>query len=69
MVREDSKLVVISGGVTKPVVRIFNAAGTPLAAFMWDLGRIAGMGWTNEEDLLIVEDIGEVQYANLHLAS
>ncbi len=60
MVRDDRKLVVVSGGITKPVVRIFTAAGETLAAFMWDHGRVAGMGWTNEEDLLIVEDGGEV---------
>ena len=60
MVRDDRKLVVIQGATTKPVVRIFTAAGEALAAFMWDHGRIAGMGWSNQEDLLIVEDHGEV---------
>lgn len=69
MVRDDTKLVVISGGVTKPVVKIFSASGMPFAAFMWDHGRIMGMGWTNEEDLLIVEDIGEVCAALLKNAS
>ncbi len=60
MVRDDRKLVVIQGATTKPVVRIFTAAGEALAAFMWDHGRIVGMGWSNQEDLLIVEDHGEV---------
>ena len=60
MVRDDRKLVVIQGATTKPVVRIFTAAGQALAAFMWDHGRIVGMGWSNQEDLLIVEEKGEV---------
>ena len=55
MVRDDRKLVVIQGATTKPVVRIFTAAGEALAAFMWDHGRIVGMGWSNQEDLLIIE--------------
>jgi hypothetical protein len=61
MVRDDRKLVVVTGGLTKPVVRIFTAAGAPLAAFVWDAGRVVAMGWTSEEDLLMVEDNGEVR--------
>lgn len=61
MVRDDRKLVVIQGATTKPVVRIFTAAGEALAAFVWDHGRIVGMGWSNQEDLLIIEDKGEVR--------
>lgn len=60
MVRDDRKLVVVSGSITKPVLRMFTAAGEALAAFVWEHGRIAGMGWTNEQDLLIMEDVGEV---------
>lgn len=62
MVRDDRKLVVVQGAMTKPVVRIFTAAGEALAAFVWDHGRIAGMGWSNQEDLLIVDDHGEVHF-------
>ena len=62
MVRDDKKLVVVQGATTKPVVRIFTAAGEALAAFVWDHGRIAGMGWSNQEDLLIVDDHGEVRF-------
>ena len=58
--RDDRKLVVVTGGLTKPVVRIYTAAGQAMAAFAWDHGRIAAMGWTAEEDLLILEDSGEV---------
>ena len=60
MVRDDRKLVVIQGAATKPVVRVFTAAGQALAAFMWDRGRVVGMGWSNQEDLLIAEDTGQV---------
>ena len=60
MVRDDRKLVVVTGGMTKPVVKIYTAAGAPLAASVWDHGRVVAMGWTSEEDLLIVEDNGQV---------
>ena len=62
MVRDDRKLVVVQGATTKPVVRIFTAAGEALAAFVWDHGRIACMGWSNQEDLLIVDEHGEVRF-------
>ena len=65
MVRDDRKLVVIQGAATKPIVRVFTAAGQALAAFMWDRGRIVGMGWSNQEDLLIVEDTGQVRCTSL----
>ena len=65
MVRDDRKLVVIQGAATKPVVRVFTAAGQALAAFMWDRGRVVGMGWSNQEDLLIVEDTGQVRCTSL----
>lgn len=59
-VRDDRKMVLVSGGITQPLVRIYNSAGTQLAVFIWDKGRIEAMDWTNAEDLMIVEQTGEV---------
>lgn len=61
MVRDDSKIVLLGPGRTMhPVVRIFTAAGHQISAFIWDRGRIVGMGWSSEEELLIVEQDGGV---------
>lgn len=53
-------MVLVSGGITQPLVKIYNSAGTQLAVFIWDKGRIEAMGWSNAEDLMIVEQTGEV---------
>lgn len=59
-IRDDRKMVLVSGGITQPLVKIYNSAGTQLAVFIWDKGRIEAMGWTSAEDLMIVEQTGEV---------
>ena len=59
-IRDDRKMVLVSGGITQPLVQIYSSAGTQLAIFIWDKGRIEAMGWTNTEDLMIVEQTGEV---------
>lgn len=59
-IRDDRKMVLVSGGITQPLVKIYSSAGTQMAVFIWDKGRIEAMGWTNTEDLIIVEQTGEV---------
>ncbi|KAL3162570.1 hypothetical protein ABBQ38_008623 [Trebouxia sp. C0009 RCD-2024] len=59
-IRDDRKMVLVSGGITQPLVKIYNSAGTQLAVFIWDKGRIEALGWTSAEDLMIVEQTGEV---------
>ncbi len=39
-------------------------AGTPLGAFAWDRGRIAAMGWSDAQQLLVLEETGEVATLN-----
>ena len=60
LVRDDRKIVLVTGGSTKPVVTTHTAAGVKLGAFTWEKGRIMGMGWTSEEDLMLLEQSGEV---------
>lgn len=59
-IRDDRKMVLVSGGITQPLVKIYSSAGTQLAVFIWDKGRIEDMGWSNGEDLMIMEQTGEV---------
>ena len=59
-IRDDRKMVLVSGGITQPLVRIYSSAGSQMAVFIWDKGHIEAMGWTNSEDLIIVEQTGEV---------
>jgi hypothetical protein len=44
----------------KPTIAIHNAAGQPLASITWDHGSIVGLGWTGEENLVVVETTGQV---------
>eukprot|EP00884_Botryococcus_braunii_P014411 jgi/Botrbrau1/22971/Bobra.0030s0043.1 len=44
VVRDDRKIVLVTGGITKPVIRTFTAAGAPLGSFLWEGGRIISMG-------------------------
>ncbi len=53
-------MVLVSGSITQPLVKIYTSAGVQQAVFIWDKGRIEAMGWTSEEDLMIVEQTGEV---------
>lgn len=58
-------MVLVSGGITQPLVKIYNSAGTQMAMFIWDKGRVEGMGWSSSEDLMMLEQTGEV-LARLH---
>lgn len=58
-------MVLISGGITQPLVKTYNSAGSQLGYFLWDKGRIEAMGWTNAEILMIVEQTGEVVESKL----
>ncbi len=42
-------------------VRTFTAAGRPLGAFAWEGAPIAALGWTDEQDLMILQESGEVR--------
>ena len=61
LVRDDRKIVPVTGGATKPVVTTYTAAGVRLGAFVWERSRIMGMAWTSEEDLMLLEQSGEAR--------
>lgn len=61
--RDERAVVAIRGaGPARPAVRIFNAAGVEAGSFLWDSpGRIAAWGWSDAQELVIVEDSGKVR--------
>jgi hypothetical protein len=61
MVRDERVMVpVVGAGPTRPVVRIFSAAGAELGSFLWERGRLAGWGWSDAQELVLVEPTGKV---------
>ncbi|XP_047136937.2 vacuolar protein sorting-associated protein 16 homolog isoform X1 [Hydra vulgaris] len=43
---------------SRSIVYIFSASGIEKATIKWDGGKIVKMAWSNQEDLLIVSDVG-----------
>lgn len=66
MVRDSRKTVLVRGGPIQPTVRIFNCAGNESARFIWNGGTIVGMGWTANEQLLLVDTVGEIAMYDIH---
>ena len=58
-------MVLVSGGITQPLLKMYTSAGVQLGVAVWDKGRIEAMGWTNEEELMIVEQTGEVTFIRM----
>ena len=58
-VRDERKIVRVTGGVTQPVIQIFSCAGSPLGAFVWDAGRLAAFAWTGSQRLLTLDAQGQ----------
>ncbi len=62
--RDDRKVVLYVGSLTKPDIQLFTAAGTALGRVLWDKGRIVGVGWSPQEHLIVVDDRGQVRAAS-----
>lgn len=60
--RDDRKVVLYVGSLTKPDIHIFTPAGAALGRVLWDKGRIMAMGWSPAEQLLVVDDRGQVRW-------
>ena len=48
------------GLANKPIIYIFNSAGSEMASIRWNSGNLMKMGWTCVEDLICVQDDGSV---------
>lgn len=53
-------MVIVTSATMKPSISIHNAPGSLTRNIQWEGEPIVGMGWTYEEDLLVVTKTGEV---------
>ncbi|GFR52291.1 hypothetical protein Agub_g14826, partial [Astrephomene gubernaculifera] len=51
----SAALLTGDAGGLKPVLRTFSASGVSLGAAVWEGGRLAGWGWSEEQQLVVVE--------------
>jgi hypothetical protein len=55
-------MVVVKGaGSTRPAVRLFNAAGIETGHFLWEGGALVGWGWSDSQELVMVDAVGKVR--------
>lgn len=70
-IRDEHAVVVITaGGSMRPVVRIFTAAGATLGTFIWESkAQLVEWGWSEQLQLVIVEDTGLVSLRSLQASA
>lgn len=61
----DRKQFVQNKTTTKPVITIFNCAGNVISKILWNSGELIHMGWSNDEQLLCVQESGDVLIYNM----
>ncbi|KAK0722444.1 Vps16, N-terminal region-domain-containing protein [Lasiosphaeria miniovina] len=60
--RDEEKLVAFHPArSTKPSIEIYSCAGKPIRSIPWDKGSIRGLGWSEDEKLLVVTADGTVR--------
>lgn len=55
----------------RPAVRIFNCSGVEMGSFLWEKGALAGWGWSDEMELIMVEQgvmVGVLKICWMHWA-
>ncbi|XP_066599627.1 vacuolar protein sorting-associated protein 16 homolog [Prorops nasuta] len=62
--RNPKKLVKIQG-TNKPIVLLYSSSGKLTAKFQWSSGQLVKLGWSIREDLLCVQDDGNVSIYDL----
>jgi WD40 repeat protein len=64
--RDDTKLLAYQPGRSaKPAIDIYSLAGKKLRSIPWDNGTIKGLGWSEDETLLVVTADGNVRCYDL----
>lgn len=64
--RDDTKLLAYQPGrSSKPAIDIYSLAGKKLRTIPWDKGHIKGLGWSEDETLLVVTADGIVRCYDL----
>lgn len=66
--RDESKITRYRGGaISKSTIDIYSCAGKLISQLNWDKGSIRGIGWSDDERLLVVSEDGIVRcYSGLH---
>ncbi|ETN45012.1 uncharacterized protein HMPREF1541_09888 [Cyphellophora europaea CBS 101466] len=55
------------GGSAKPTIDIYSSSGKLISNISWDKGSIRGLGWSDDEQLLVITEDGTVRcYFGLH---
>ncbi|XP_050088699.1 vacuolar protein sorting-associated protein 16 homolog [Anopheles aquasalis] len=61
VMKDRNSFLKIEGGTsTRPVIRIFNCVGKQISSINWDCGEIVTLGWSDAEELVVVQDDGTV---------
>lgn len=64
--RDESKLYSFRGNQTsKSSIDIYSCAGRLIGRINWDKGSIKGLGWSEDEKLLVVTEDGTVRCYDL----
>ena len=66
--RNESKIARYrTGASTKSAIDIYSSSGRPISSITWDKKSIRGLGWSDDERLLVVTEDGTVRcYYGLH---
>ncbi|CAH1635593.1 unnamed protein product [Spodoptera littoralis] len=59
VVRDRKQFVRITGAA-KPVITIYNGVGNVISKILWNSGELVHMGWSDSEQLLCVQQSGDV---------
>ncbi|OAQ90593.1 vacuolar protein sorting vps16 [Purpureocillium lilacinum] len=64
--RDETKILAHQPGVSsKPSIDIYSLAGKKIRSIPWDRGAIKGLGWSEDESLLVVTPDGNVRCYDL----
>eukprot|EP00118_Oscarella_pearsei_P006071 m.27723 g.27723 ORF g.27723 m.27723 type:complete len:837 (+) comp30298_c0_seq2:46-2556(+) len=66
MVRDDKKILRVKSGSLKPMVYIYSASGDRISSIKWDGGSVVQLGWSHDEELIIVVEDGSVLHYDIH---
>eukprot|EP01113_Clastostelium_recurvatum_P007331 TRINITY_DN1340_c0_g1_i1.p1 TRINITY_DN1340_c0_g1~~TRINITY_DN1340_c0_g1_i1.p1 ORF type:complete len:828 (-),score=182.11 TRINITY_DN1340_c0_g1_i1:129-2612(-) len=58
--RDEKTIQAVTSGQLRPTLAMYSSSGTLLSSFIWDKGRLVGMGWTENERLICVLEDGTV---------
>ncbi|SAM01302.1 hypothetical protein [Absidia glauca] len=67
MIRDDKKVLLLQKQQPiKPTIYMYTASGKLIDQIQWDKGRIVALGWSEQEQLVVVTEDGTVRLYPLH---